>query len=121
MIEELKLILSLLDGVAGMTVNLVYAFFAIKFLIFSSTTGAVVYCIRLVVLSVLDYAKSDMTRERADNIIQDCQQAYNKCDDLSISISELKSDARIAANEHRQELEKVQHLYKILKEAKGDE
>ena len=111
MIEELKLIISLLDGVAGISANLVYAFLALKGLGALLTTGAVVYVIRLVVMAIAGHCKAGITRQEADSI----QKAYSGLQDDKATLTSKMANQN---QEHHIELEKIKHLYKILKEAK---
>lgn len=54
MIEEIKMILDAVDGVADLGLWALLAFVVFKLVIYMSTTGATVYCVKLVVEKLHD-------------------------------------------------------------------
>ena len=111
MLEELKLIISLLDGVAGISANLVYAFLALKGLGSILVAGVIVYLARLLIMAILKVSMADISKDEANRIRVEANDNYTEN-------LELKSKMSIQSEEHRIEMEKIKHLYKILKEAK---
>lgn len=59
MLEEIKMILDAVDDVAGLGLWALIGFVAYKLIIYMSTTGAIVFCVKLIVEKLHDSATKE--------------------------------------------------------------
>ena len=74
---------------------------------------AVVYIIKLLITTVYSYLTVDVDKETYANIVSDNLIDKNM-------IRSLKSEMANTESTHKIELERIKHLYKILKESKNE-
>ena len=79
MLEELKIIIEMLEGVAGLGIGVLVGFIVFKLITFLATTGTIVYLVKLITTYIYEYmitekAKPQVTvkvKELSDEFISD--------------------------------------------------
>lgn len=103
MIDEIKLLQEIIGDLSGLGAWLVAAYLGYKL----AVGAAVVYVFRLLIVTVSAHFKVDMTKREAEH--------------LRAEIVRVNSAAAAEKVRSASEIERVKHLYKILKEAKDAE
>lgn len=103
MIEELKILQNIVGDLSGLGGWLVAAFLIYKVLFLAVAA----YALHFIVTAVAEHFKAGITKEQAMNI---------KAENMRlISVHEAEKVGL------KSEIERIKHMYKILKEAKGDD
>ena len=109
MIEELQLLRDIFGDLTGFGMYAIGFYIAYKLITF----GSVCYLIKFAIEKLFAFFKADITKEEADIIRRGATKA--ECEN-----KELQATINANCTKHDAELEKIKHMYKILKEAKGE-
>lgn len=106
MIDELKILQSIVGDLSGLGAWLVAAYLSYKIIFLT----AIIYLIKFIVNGVMDYFRAGITRQEAEAL------------QAEMTARQGRHEAALSAKDCQivkagQETEKVKHMYKILKEA----
>lgn len=107
MIDELRLIQEIVGDLSAAGGWIAGGYIGYRFIVTMTTIVGFIWLAAYVVRQIAEHLKAAITRHEADRII--LQNSRLECE---------KEDLKAA---HRTELEKIKHLYKILKESKNAE
>jgi len=120
MIDELKILQEIIGDLSGLGGWLVGAYLSYK-LIFMCV---LLYAFNLVVSAVVRHLKADITREEANLILSGAAAVELKLNGIkevhSAEMTRKDAEHYAAILEVNTKIERVKHMYKILKESKGE-
>lgn len=119
MIDELKILQEIIGDLSGLGGWLVGAYLSYKLILM----GALLYAFKFVISAVVSYAKADITREEANLILSGAEKAELRLKGIDATheaeMTRKDADHFAAIAKVNTEIERVKHMYKILKESKG--
>ncbi len=129
MLEELKILESIIGDLSGVGLNIVFAYIAFRLVVI----GAWCWAGYFVVTKVYDFFHSGVSRMEHEKALSDWKEAerlfeardsekareiWNIKEDNERDVKNKTQDLEMKNEKLKMEIEKVKHMYKILKEAK---